>query len=79
MITRGWFANRPHCENVARTQQNAGIVYGHTPQASGLPLDLGHAAFLDTPACGGGWLTCLETESGMYRQANRDGQLRSGR
>lgn len=54
------------------------MVCGHTPQTSGRPLDLGHAVCLDTNACGGGWLTCLETESGMYWQANQQGELRTG-
>jgi len=54
------------------------MICGHTPQKSGLPLDLGHAVCLDTWACGDGWLTCLETGSGMYWQANQQGDLRRG-
>ena len=54
------------------------MICGHTAQASGLPLDLGHAVCIDTHACGGGWLTCLETESGRYWQANQQGELRRG-
>lgn len=64
---------------VARHVSGRRMICGHTPQTSGLPLDLGHAVCLDTHACGGGWLTCLETESGMYWQANQKGELRSGR
>ena len=64
---------------VARHVSGRRMICGHTPQTSGLPLDLGHAVCLDTHACGGGWLTCLETESGMYWQASQKGELRSGR
>ena len=64
---------------VARHVSGRRMICGHTPQTSGLPLDLSHAVCLDTHACGGGWLTCLETESGMYWQANQQGELRSGR
>ena len=64
---------------VARHVSGRRMICGHTPQTSGLPLDLGHAVCLDNHACGGGWLTCLETESGMYWQANQKGELRSGR
>ena len=64
---------------VARHVSGRRMICGHTPQTSGLPLDLGHTVCLDTHACGGGWLTCLETESGMYWQANQKGELRSGR
>ena len=54
------------------------MICGHTRQTSGLPLDLGHAVCIDTNACGGGWLTCLETATGMYWQANQQGELRRG-
>ena len=54
------------------------MICGHTRQKSGLPLDLGRAVCIDTNACGGGWLTCLETGSGMYWQANQQGDLRRG-
>ncbi len=54
------------------------MICGHTRQTPGLPLDLGHAVCIDTNACGGGWLTCLETESGIYWQANQQGELRRG-
>lgn len=64
---------------VARHVSGRRMICGHTPQASGLPLDLGHAVCLDTQACGGGWLTCLETGSGSYWQANQKRELRFGR
>ncbi len=46
------------------------MVCGHTSQRSGLPLNHGHAVCIDTWACGRGWLTCLDVDSGMIWQAN---------
>jgi len=55
------------------------LVCGHTPQTSGVPLNIGHAVCLDTFAYGkGGWLTCLDVASGRYWQANRHGRTRTG-
>lgn len=54
------------------------MICGHTPQTSGLPLDLGHAVCIDTWAYGDGWLTCLEPATGDYWQANQQGELRRG-
>ena len=53
------------------------MVCGHTPQKSGRPKDLGHAICIDTWAHGQGWLTCLETATGRYWQANQRGEQRS--
>jgi serine/threonine protein phosphatase 1 len=50
------------------------MICGHTSQSAGLPLNLGHAICIDTAACKGGWLTCLEPETGYYWQANETGQ-----
>ena len=52
------------------------LVCGHTPQRSGYPLNLGHTICLDTAACEGQWLTCLEVLSGDIWQTNQQGQLR---
>jgi len=52
------------------------IICGHTAQREGVPLDLGYAICIDTHIYGGGWLTCLETETGRYWQANQAGQVR---
>lgn len=52
------------------------LVCGHTPQYEGLPLNIGHAICLDTWACGNGWLSCLEVNSGQLWQANQQKQLR---
>jgi serine/threonine protein phosphatase 1 len=53
------------------------MVCGHTPQKSGRPKDLGHAICIDTWAHEQGWLTCLETATGRYWQANQRGEQRS--
>ena len=52
------------------------MVCGHTSQKSGLPKDVGHAICIDTNACRGGWLTCLDTGSGTYWQTNEAGDRR---
>lgn len=52
------------------------MVCGHSSQRSGLPLNHGHAVCIDTRAFGGGWLTCLDVESGRYWQANQQGETR---
>jgi serine/threonine protein phosphatase 1 len=54
------------------------MVCGHTSQKSGVPLSIGHAICIDTWACGRGWLTCLDVNSGRYWQANQSGQTRDG-
>ncbi|PSN20651.1 serine/threonine protein phosphatase [filamentous cyanobacterium CCP5] len=55
------------------------IVCGHTPQMGGWPLNIGHAICLDTYAHGGGWLSCLEVNSGWLWQANQRRELRKSR
>ena len=52
------------------------IVCGHTPQREGYPLALDHAICIDTFACRGGWLTCLDIDSGEYWQASEQGETR---
>jgi serine/threonine protein phosphatase 1 len=53
------------------------MVCGHTQQRSGVPLNVGHAVCIDTWAYGGGWLTCLEVETGRLWQANQKGDRRT--
>jgi serine/threonine protein phosphatase 1 len=53
------------------------MICGHTPQKSGIPRNIGHAICIDTWACGEGWLTCLDTETGEYWQANQRGETRT--
>ncbi len=52
------------------------FICGHTRQDSGVPNHEPHAVCIDTAACVGGWLTCLEAESGHYWQANEKGETR---
>jgi serine/threonine protein phosphatase 1 len=59
-------------------QSGRRMICGHTSQKSGRPLDIGHAVCIDTYAHGGGWLTCLETQTDVYWQATQKGELRHG-
>lgn len=55
------------------------MVCGHTSQKDGKILDLHHAICIDTRACKGGWLTCLDVDSRKFWQANQEGELKTGR
>ena len=59
-------------------QNGKTMVCGHTSQKSGVPINVGHAICIDTWACGGGWLTCLDTGSGVYWQTSEAGERQSG-
>ena len=52
------------------------MVCGHSPQESGIPFFNGNAIGIDTWAWNGGWLSCLEVESGTIFQANETGERR---
>ena len=52
------------------------MICGHTSQKNGNPLNLDHAVCIDTWACGGGWLTCLDVYGGQIWQTNQQGQIR---
>jgi serine/threonine protein phosphatase 1 len=54
------------------------IVCGHTPQKSGEIKSTGFAVCIDTGAVYGGWLTCLDTATGDYWQANENRDIRTG-
>jgi serine/threonine protein phosphatase 1 len=58
-------------------QSGKQVICGHTSQKDGLPKHAGHVICIDTWACGAGWLTCLDVQSGRYYQANQAGQTRS--
>jgi serine/threonine protein phosphatase 1 len=60
-------------------QSGKTMVCGHTPQSSGVPLNLGHAVCIDTWAYATGWLTCLDVATGDYWQANQRGARRRGK
>lgn len=55
------------------------VICGHTPQKSGNPLVLSAWVCIDTFACGGGWLTCLDPATDRFVQTNQLGEIRSGR
>lgn len=56
------------------------VVCGHTIQRSGRPTSVGHAICIDTGVYkDGGWLTCLDVDSGQYWQASEDGETRDGK
>ena len=54
------------------------VICGHTSQKSGIPKVIPGAVCIDTFAHGGGWLTCLEADSGRFWQTNQYGQRREG-
>jgi len=54
------------------------IVCGHTPQRLGIIQDAGFAVCIDTGAAYGGWLTCLDVNSGGYWQMTQNGAMRDG-
>ena len=54
------------------------VICGHTHQPSGEINDRGFATCIDTGAYAQSWLTCLETETGHYWQADESGNLREG-
>lgn len=62
--------------NPAPHESGLTMVCGHTPQRDGVPLSVGHAICIDTWACRGGWLTCLDVDSGVCWQANESGETR---
>ncbi len=59
-------------------QSGKTMICGHTSQKTGEILNLGHAVCIDTAACKGGWLTCLDVETGDFWQANESGETRAG-
>ena len=52
-------------------------VVGHTPQADGDVVNLGHILAIDTYCYGDQWLSAVDVESGMIWQANNRGDLRT--
>ena len=56
------------------------VVCGHSAQASGKIVDLGHTIGIDTGVAKGALLTCLNTKSFEFWQSSSDGkEIRSGR
>jgi serine/threonine protein phosphatase 1 len=54
------------------------VVCGHTPQRSGFPTMGEYCVCIDTGVNSGGWLTCLDVDSGRFWQANERGARRLG-
>jgi serine/threonine protein phosphatase 1 len=54
------------------------VVCGHSPQRSGRIADKGFALCIDTGAAYGGWLACLDVNSGQYWQTKESGATREG-
>ncbi len=63
------------CDRIAPHESGKTIVCGHTPQRSGAVLNRGYAVCLDTDACRGGPLTCLDAGTGRVWQALPDGRV----
>jgi serine/threonine protein phosphatase 1 len=65
-------------ENITPHESGKVIVCGHTPQKSGQPVNRGFAICLDTHACGGGMLTCMDASSGRIWQADARARVTRG-
>ena len=63
------------CDQIAPHESGKVIVYGHTPQRSGEPMNRDFAICLDTDASRGGPLTALDVVSGRVWQATANGQV----
>ena len=53
------------------------MICGHASQKSGLPAVFEKGVCIDTWACGGGWLTCLDTIEGTFLQTSERGEHRA--
>jgi serine/threonine protein phosphatase 1 len=72
LILRWEFFNDPPAHESGKV-----VVCGHTTQPEGRPRNIGHAVCIDPGAHKrGGWLTCLEAESGRLYQASQKGETR---
>lgn len=54
------------------------VICGHSAQASGKIVDLGHTIGIDTGIAKGALLTCLHRKTFRYWQATPDGKIRTG-
>lgn len=55
------------------------MICGHTVQKKGLPNDKGFGICIDTAACRGGFLTCLDPARGKFWQMSETGEFRTGK
>ncbi|MFM7863030.1 MAG: serine/threonine protein phosphatase, partial [Planctomycetaceae bacterium] len=51
-------------------------VCGHTGQVQGLPVHVPGYVCIDTRACSGQWLTCLDVQQSVFWQASEAGEIR---
>ena len=73
-----WLLFWEYFERIQPHKSGKRVICGHSVQHSGRIKDKGFAACIDTGAAVGGWLTCLDVESGKYWQANEKGATRAG-
>jgi serine/threonine protein phosphatase 1 len=74
-----WLLYWEHIERLRPHKSGKRIICGHTRQTSGKIKDRGFAVCIDTGPASGGWLSCLDVNSGTYWQANEKGQERGGK
>lgn len=60
----------------ARHVSGKTVICGHTGQSSGVPAFCDGYVCIDTKACSGLWLTCLDVESNQVWQASQTGEFR---
>ena len=68
-----------HIEVPEMYDENKIVVCGHTSRKNGVIANFGHSICIDTWACGGQWLTCLDVTTGNFWQANQRGELQRGK
>jgi serine/threonine protein phosphatase 1 len=73
-----WILFWEYFERIRPHKSGKKVICGHTPQSNGLVRDVGYAICIDTGCVYGGWLTCLDVDSGHYWQANEKGEIRQG-
>jgi Calcineurin-like phosphoesterase len=71
-----WILFWEYFEKIRPHKTGKKVICGHTPQPKGLIADVGYAICIDTGCVYGGWLTCLDVDSGHYWQANEKGEIR---
>jgi serine/threonine protein phosphatase 1 len=74
-----WLMYWENFERIQPHRSGKRIICGHTPQRAGQINNVGFAACVDTGAVYGGWLSCLEANSGEYWQANEKAKTRAGK
>ena len=73
-----WLLHWEYFDRLQPHQSGKRVICGHSSQRSGQINDVGYGACIDTGACYGGWLTCLDVNSGRYWQANENTETREG-